>query len=73
MDMVTLANRLLAGPYWKDKKQGIVVIYKDGTKDWFDPVSETKIEDDNLTITIENGNEYSINLENIQFVSFYDV
>ncbi len=73
MDMVAFANRLLAVPNWKETKQGIAVIYKDGTKDWFDPVSEVKTEGDILKIMIENGNVYDVKLLDTNSVNRYDV
>lgn len=75
MDMVDYVNRLLAGPKWvrEEKEQGIAVVYKDGNKDWFDPVIEIKIEGDTFKIKIDNGNTYDVHLPDTQSVSFYDV
>ncbi len=52
--------------------KGITVIYKDGTKDWFDPVIMEKTEGDTLKITIENGYTYDVNLLDTKAVSYYE-
>lgn len=53
--------------------KGIAIIYKNGTKDWFDPVIQETREGDILTVTIENGNKYDVNLLEIEEMTYYDI
>lgn len=75
MDMVAFADRLLAGPnrVSEDTVKGITIIYKNGTKDWFDPVVDEKTEDGILKVTIENGNVYNVNLSDTVLVNYYNM
>jgi len=52
---------------------GIAIIYKDGKKDWFDPVVEETIKDKILTITIESGNQYEVILPEVSLIKYYEV
>lgn len=53
--------------------QGIAIIYKNGSKDWFDPVINEVRNGDILTITIENGYTYGINMQDVVNMSYYDI
>lgn len=57
----------------EEKKRGIMVTYKNGTKDWYDPVIMEEKEGENLKVTIENGNTYNVYLPDIQSVSYYEL
>lgn len=54
-------------------KRGISIIYKNGSKDWFDPVNSEVRDGDTLTITIENGYRYNINMKDVSVMSYYDL
>ena len=53
--------------------KSIAILYKDGTKDWFDPVIMEKTEGGTLKITIENGYIYDINLADTALISYYEL
>jgi len=53
-------------------KKGIEVIYKDGSRDWFDPVIDESMRDGILEITIDNGNIYHVNPSDMKSMSYYN-
>jgi len=53
------------------KYTGVAIIYKNGTKDWFDPVLDESTEDGILKITIENGYTYDVVVADIESKTYY--
>ena len=54
-------------------KKGIAIVYKNGRKDWFDPV-DSEVRDGNiLYITIENGNVYDVNMQDVKIMAYYSI
>lgn len=54
-------------------KKGISVVYKNGNKDWFDPVVSEDRNGDMLTITIENGYKYDVNMSDVEIMKYYSI
>lgn len=51
--------------------KGIAIVYKDGSKDWFDPVIEEFIEERLIKITLANGNIYDVIISEVESKTYY--